>query len=444
MASAYLTRAMNGNSETIGTISLWLKRTNLGQSVICSFWEDSTTYQRLQFDSNDRLHWSIYDNNNDYGQIISTRKFRDTNAWYHIVSRVDTTQSTAADRVRLYVNGELLDTFDSGTSQPTQNRNVKQSAVPYIGSEGTIASARFDGCMTHVHYTDAASNAPTVFGETDATTGEWKIKTDVSTTYGAKGFFILKDGNSGTDHSGNSNTFTVSGTLTDMVDSPSNIYNCWNRLNRGSVSGIQANGFGNVGSYIATTASNEHRSFGSTLAFPGTGKFYTEFKVGNVGGGVAIGIGEVDAMSNCLNSGVAAFFANAKGYGYESNGNKQSGGSSSSYGNTYTSYDYMGLAYNNGALWFSKNGTWQNSATASEIAAGTTTNAAFTGIDTSKQYFVMFNGYNDGMIELNSGNGYFRAAVAGSNNPSSGDTAAKFKYAVPTGLQPISTKGMNT
>jgi len=104
----------------------------------------------------------------------------------------------------------------------------------------------------------------------------------------------------------------------------------------------------------------------------------------------------------------------------------------------------MGLAYNNGALWFSKNGTWQNSATASEIAAGTTTNAAFTGIDTSKQYFVMFNGYNDGMIELNSGNGYFRAAVAGSNNPSSGDTAAKFKYAVPTGLQPISTKGMNT
>ena len=90
---------------------------------------------------------------------------------------------------------------------PTQNRNVKQSAVPYIGTEGNKIGERFNGCMTHVHYTDAASNAPTVFGETDATTGEWKIKTDVSTTYGAKWVLFLKDGNSGTDHSGNSNNF---------------------------------------------------------------------------------------------------------------------------------------------------------------------------------------------------------------------------------------------
>ena len=116
---------------------------------------------------------------------------------------------------RLYVNGDLITNLDT-TNYPTQNRNVKQSDVPYIGTEGTITSARFDGCMTHVHYTDAASNAPTVFGETDATTGEWKIKTDVSTTYGAKGFFILKDGNSVTDQSGNSNTFTVGGgTISD-------------------------------------------------------------------------------------------------------------------------------------------------------------------------------------------------------------------------------------
>ena len=443
MATTYLTRAMNGNSETIGTISLWLKRTTIGASVISTFWEDSVTYQRLQFDSSDRLHWQIYDNNTKYGEVISTRKFRDTNAWYHIVCRVDSTQSTASDRVRLYANGELIDTFDS-TSYPTQNRNVKQSAVPYIGSEGTQSSNRFDGCMSHIHYTDAASNPPTVFGETDATTGEWKIKTDVSTTYGAKGFFILKDGNSVTDQSGNSNDFTVAaGTLTDMVDSPSNVYNCWNRINRGSVTGIQSNGFGNVGSYLASTTSNEHRSFGSTLAFPGTGKFYIEFKVGQTGGQQAVGIGEVDAMSNPLNSGVASFSSNSKGWSYRNDGNKENGGSSTSYGNSYTTYDYIGLAYNNGALWFSKNGTWQNSATASEIAAGTTTNAAFTGIDTSKQYFIMWRGYNDSMIEMNAGNGYFRTTVAGSNNPSSGDTAAKFKYAVPTGLQPISTKGFN-
>ena len=53
MATTYLTRAMNGNSEYTGTISLWLKRTTIGASVISTFWEDSVTYQRLQFDSSD-------------------------------------------------------------------------------------------------------------------------------------------------------------------------------------------------------------------------------------------------------------------------------------------------------------------------------------------------------------------------------------------------------
>ena len=116
------------------------------------------------------MNWKIFDNGTLYGEVTSTRKFRDTNGWYHIVSEVDTTQSTASDRVRLYVNGDLITNLDTTNYPNPQNRNVKQSAVPYIGTEGTITSARFDGCMTHVHYTDA-SNAPTVFGETDATGG---------------------------------------------------------------------------------------------------------------------------------------------------------------------------------------------------------------------------------------------------------------------------------
>ena len=84
---------------------------------------------------------------------------------------------------------------------------------------------RFDGCMSHIHYTDGyAYYAPTVFGETDAT-GEWKINTSPSVTYGTNGFFILKDGASVTDQSGNSNNFTVAaGTLTNTEDCPSNVF----------------------------------------------------------------------------------------------------------------------------------------------------------------------------------------------------------------------------
>ena len=42
---------------------------------------------------------------------------------------------------------------------------------------------------------------------------------------GYKWFHILKDGNSGTDQSGNSNNFTVgAGTLTKSEDNPSNVF----------------------------------------------------------------------------------------------------------------------------------------------------------------------------------------------------------------------------
>ena len=77
--------------------------------------------------------------------------------------------------------------------------------------------------MSHVHFTDGYAYDADTFGETDATTGEWKIKTAPSVTYGNNGYFILKDANGVTDQSGNSNNFTVGGgTLTTLQDCPDN------------------------------------------------------------------------------------------------------------------------------------------------------------------------------------------------------------------------------
>ena len=85
--------------------------------------------------------------------------------------------------------------------------------------------------MSHVHFIDGTAYDASAFGETDATTGEWKINTSPSVTYGNNGFFILKDGNSVTDQSGNSNNFTVGGgTLTKTEDNPSNVFATWNPL----------------------------------------------------------------------------------------------------------------------------------------------------------------------------------------------------------------------
>ena len=82
----------------------------------------------------------------------------------------------------------------------------------------------FDGSMSHIHFIDGTAYDATAFGEYDAN-GVWKIKTSPSVTYGTNGFFILKDGNSVTDQSGNSNNFTVGGgTLTNTEDNPSNVF----------------------------------------------------------------------------------------------------------------------------------------------------------------------------------------------------------------------------
>jgi hypothetical protein len=83
----------------------------------------------------------------------------------------------------------------------------------------------FDGSMSHFHFVMATALAPTVFGSTDSTTGEWKINTSPSFTYGNNGFTILKDGNTITDQSSNSNNFTLGGgTLTKTEDCPSNVF----------------------------------------------------------------------------------------------------------------------------------------------------------------------------------------------------------------------------
>jgi len=436
MANTRLTKTFSGasNRKTM-TFSFWVKRTKISSGMyIANAGAGGNPEAGIEFNSDDTFtFWE----GGVYNQK-PTRKFRDPNAWYHIVVAVDTTQITEANRVKIYVNGVQetvmsTNTFPSENADLSWNTTMVHTIGAYYGN-----SNNFDGILSHFHFIDGTAYAASDFGSTDATTGEWKINTSPSVTYGTNGFFILKDGNSVTDQSSNTNNFTVAnGTLTATVDNPSNNYCVWNILH------AQTGGIGTIGNgntYLATQTDNTWRTAYGSIAFPGTGKFYCEFKCGNMGNDQFIGIIDVDQQSPANSN-----FANeSRAYCYRKTGVKENAGSGSSYGDSWTSLDYLQIAYNNGAIWFGKNGTWQNSATQSEISAGTTTNAAFTSIDTSKHYTIAWNGYNDDMIELNAGNGHFRTTTDGSNNPSSGDTEAKFKYSVPTGYQPISTKGINS
>ena len=138
--------------------------------------------------------------------------FRDTNAWYHIVFKVDTTQASSGDRVKIYVNGtEITEWVDN--TQPSQNYDTLMNVTGrsyLIGQTGGNTNY-WDGCMSHVHLTDGAAYTPSTFGSTDSATGEWKISTNPTVTYGTNGFNMLKDDASLSDDSGQGNNFTVGG-----------------------------------------------------------------------------------------------------------------------------------------------------------------------------------------------------------------------------------------
>ena len=237
MASTRLTRTFSGNGDRQKfTFSAWIKRSTFAQSFLWTTGSySSSSMTQWLFDSDGTL--GLYDYNSSgsvLSNVVTNRKFLDTNAWFHFVIRVDTTQSTAADRIRVYVNG-VQETSFSATNYPGQNDNYIYSesiTAQYIGQradQGNTSS--FEGLMSHIHMTDGYSYDASSFGSTDSTTGEWKINTAPSVTYGTNGYFILKDGNSVTDQSGNSNNFTVAnGTLTQTEDSPSNNFAILNPL----------------------------------------------------------------------------------------------------------------------------------------------------------------------------------------------------------------------
>ena len=441
MATTYLTRtpASAGNRKTF-TISAWIKRASLSvaQAFISSN-NGSNDELVFRLSSNDEFRLYNYQTSGTNLNLQTSQFLRDTSAWYHIVVQTDTTQATASDRVKIYLNGSQITSFSSAT-YPSQNTdlNWNMNNSHFIGFQGTNSNDYFNGSMAHINNIDGTAYDATAFGEYDAN-GVWKIIVEPSVTYGNNGFFILKDGNSVTDQSGNGNNWTVAGgTLTNTEDSPSNVFATFSSLvPRTSTGSSIIPDFSN-GNLSASFPSTPNRNAPSTLAVS-EGKYYAEFKMTSA----TDGDGTFYIGVNCLADYTNGFLGDQM-YAYVDDGRKKTLGTYASYGNSYTNNDIIGIAFDatNGTVWFSKNGTWQNSATQTEIENGTTTNAAFTSLDTSKHWNITATGYNGKSCSVNFGNGYFgTTAVSSAGTNASGNGI--FEYDVPTGYTALSTKGLN-
>ena len=291
--------------------------------------------------------------------------------------------------------------------------------------------------MSYFSVVDGTAYDASYFGETDSSSGIWKIKTSPSVTWGNNGFFLKMDTSSpGSDTSGNNNTFTASGTPSLTQDNASNVFATLNSLYYSTSQSTLSNG-----NLTATSSGANWNNFHSTIA-PSTGKWYWEVKVVNVGSNThPIGIVGADWSDINSTSPADSFDNDTTGISYVQTGDKDVAGSRTSYGDSYTTGDIIGVAMDldNHKLYFSKNGTYQNSGVPTSGATGTGAISIVSG----HSYLASFAHYNTMVDSINFGNGFFgTTAVTSSNADAAG--YGLMEYAVPTGYYTLCTKNLNT
>ena len=449
MASTYLTRTPSSTgSQTKFTFSFWWKNNCVHGNDKCFFSSglNSSNYFMIRTTGNEQLELLALDNGSATMRYKPTRYYRDNNSFYHIVIAIDTTQSTSGDRLKWYTNGVRETAFDLNTT-PNQNTNllyVNDTTTHCIGRKNVTSDKYMDGTLSHYHFIDGTQYDASAFGETDATTGEWKANTSPSVTYGTNGFFVLKDGNDITDQSGEGNDFTLDGgTLTDLKDNPDNVFATWNPLDGATSLGNSTFTFGNT-RWNSESGSNKCWTR-STLGIT-SGKYYFEMKIETPSNNCAIGISDRPAPNLTDNLGAGAYdYCYQSSNGETINNTTQSSG----YGNSYTTNDIVmcALDLDNNKLYFGKNGTWQNSGDPTSGATGTGASYTVTAPSSTNggAYFFCgadLTGANNTRLQANFGNGYFgTTAVSSAGTNASG--IGIFEYDVPTGYTALSTKGLN-
>jgi len=445
MATTYLSRTFTAGNTDKWTFSAWVKRCPDGVAqFIFSGWADASNYTGMYFDTDESLHFYNRSGGGAAGQQVTSALFRDPGSWYHLVFVWDSGNATSGDRMRIYVNGEEVTAF-AVDNAPTQNldssANVSGNTC-YVGQRGN--GLYWNGSMSHVHFCDGQTYAASDFGETDSTSGIWVAKTSPSVTYGTNGYFLkFASGASGTDSSGEGNNMTVSGTLTNLKDTPHNNYATGNSVYN-MVGGTFSNGNNTI------VGAGNWFTLASTLGVD-SGKWYAEFKL-SAGTNSHVGV----CGDYKINQQTAGDYGFGSNYGNPSIGLHQSGniyvntsGPGSSFSGGQSTGDIIGLALdmdNRKAYWH-KNGEW---ATGSGAWDSTTFDAAV-GAQTldvgdyalADIWFMGCSG-NSSTQQANWGNGYFgTTAVSSAGTSSSGDTSV-WEYDCPTGFYGLNTKNLGS
>ena len=428
------------------TFSAWVKRSsNTSEQAVFSAYQSNDYYTFLRFEANGTIKFRDNYTGNANLEITTDAMYKDTFGWYNIVAVYDKDNATSADKAILYVNGERVVSLSQSTMPSNASTWNVSNVQKQIGSLNT--GQYWNGSMSHIHFSDGYALAPTVFGETDATTGEWKIKTDPSFTLGTNGFTILKDGNTITDQSTNSNNFSLGGgTLTKTEDNPSNVFATFNPLIKATTT------FSNGNTTGQTQNSSNYLAGMSTLGMPrGSGIYYCEIKLisESATGESCIGVACEEAFT-LRDAGTLSIVGADYNWGIRNNNGLEyyDGLQGTSKHGNFAPGDIMGVYFDstNDKLTFSKNGGWWNGTSSWTGTSPDLTNY-FVGTTSGTYKTFFFNCGDSGNTvsakwAANFGNGYFgQNAISSAGTNASGNGI--FEFDTPTGARALSTKGLN-
>jgi len=362
--SAYLSRTFTsaGNRRT-WTYSCWVKRSKLSTgypALFCAPVDNS----ELIFHLDDALqfYWNASASNNKK----TDAKYRDVSAWYHVVAAIDTTQATAGDRVKLYINGERITSFGTSTDVALNYEGQFNNSVQHnIGKAS--GSHYLDGYITEINFVDGQQLDSSYFGETDLDTGVWKPKRYAG-SYGTNGFYLNFSDNTSTttlgyDTSGNSNNWTtnnISLTAGSTYDSMQDVPTLTSE-NAGNFATLNAvhKAYGSVtysNGNLQGAADTNWNAMLSTINVT-SGKWYWEYATTTTN--AFCGVQSQPQSYNTTNpqnfSGTIVYNAIT--------GAKRIDGTETSYGASYTSADTIGVALDidGGTITFYKNNSSQGS-----------------------------------------------------------------------------------
>ena len=181
MANSYLTRTNSATgSTTLATISMWIKLSSIStDQALWEMYADNSNYFRIRYGSDSTIRLQSDISNSTILDKRTTRKFKDVNGFYHIVVQINLADSTAEDKIKLYINGERETLFSTNTNTSATSGNWVGGGNSFNTTIGRHPSdaAYLQGYISHYCFVDGTVVAPTVFGETESTSGIWKFKT---------------------------------------------------------------------------------------------------------------------------------------------------------------------------------------------------------------------------------------------------------------------------